>query len=133
MYQGDDYVQDKIQPSSSEFDAEVELNKWNTIQLEAHERWSYDYDSSTQKLERIIALCHRCHTATHMGLANLRGVHVLAMNHMKKVNGWNDEQLSQHLKEQSNRYRERSIVSWKLNIDIVTNSGFQVIRKNKSQ
>ena len=133
MYQGDDYVQDKIQPSSSEFDAEVELNKWNTIQLEAHERWSYDYDSSTQKLERIIALCHRCHTATHMGLVGLRGVHALAMNHMKKVNGWNDEQLPQHLKEQSNRYRERSIINWKLNIDIVTNSGFQVIRKNKSQ
>ena len=133
-YTGDDYEDNvQITPPSSEFKADVELNKWNTIQLEAHERWSYDYESKTQKLERVIALCHRCHSATHLGLADIRGVKQLALKHMKKVNKWADEQLLQHLEEQSKRYRERSIVKWHLNIDIVTNSGFQVIRKTKSQ
>ena len=31
-----------------------------------------------QKLERIVALCHRCHTATHVGLACVKGLGQLA-------------------------------------------------------
>ena len=131
-YTGDDYATDKIFPSS-EFKAEVELNKWNTIQLEAHERWSYDYESKTQKLERIIALCHRCHSATHLGFAGIRGVHILALRHMKQVNGWDDKQLNAHSAEQSNLWRKRNGVQWTLHINIITNSGVQVSRKNKSQ
>lgn len=131
-YTGDDYATDKIFPSS-EFKAEVELNKWNTIQMEAHERWSYDYESKAQKLERIIALCHRCHSATHLGFAGLRGVHILAMRHMKQVNGWDDKQLHAHCNEQQEVWRKRNQVQWTLHIDIITNSGFQVVRKTKSQ
>ena len=129
-YKGSDYVDDVITAPSSDFNGTVELIKWNTIQLEAHDRWSHDYDNMIQRLERIIiALCHRCHTATHLGLAGLRGVKLLAFKHMKKVNGWDDKELNTHCDEQSTLHIKRNLIHWKLNIDIITNSGFQVIDK----
>ena len=125
-YTGEEYEDEKITPPSDEFNAHDELSRWNTIQLEAHERWSFDYENQIQKLERIIALCHRCHTATHLGLADLRGLKQLAFKHMKKVNDWNDEQLRQHNEEQSAIWHKRNRIDWKLNIDIVTKSGIEV-------
>ncbi len=41
------------------------------IQLEAHEKWLYDYDNSTQKLQNIIALCKMCHLNNHLGFSNV--------------------------------------------------------------
>lgn len=75
-----------------ELKLEDEELRWNTIALEAHERWSYDLQTQTQRLERLIALCHRCHTSTHMGLAGIRHLSDLAKNHIKRVNGWSEEQ-----------------------------------------
>jgi hypothetical protein len=104
-YSGDEYEDAVISPAKyEEFDGDTELNKWNTIRLEAHERWSYDNDTKVQKLERIIALCHRCHTATHMGLAGLRGLTELAIKHTKKVNSWSDTEWEKCNDEQSSLY-----------------------------
>ena len=77
--------------------------EWNTIQIDARERWSFDYKNKIQKLERIVALCHRCHTAAHVGLARVMGLGQLAKRHMKKVNNWNDEQVEDHLAERTAR------------------------------
>ena len=127
-YSGDEYEHENIKPAKTEFDGNIELSKWNTIQLEAHERWSYDDESKTQKLERMIALCHRCHTATHLGLADLRGLKHLALKHMQKVNNWDDKHLEQHNDEQTTLYRKRSNVNWNLNLDIITDSGYHLIK-----
>ena len=45
----------------------------STEKLEAHERWEYDQEQQTQKLKRIIALCQKCHLATHFGRAQCIG------------------------------------------------------------
>lgn len=99
---------------------------WNTVGLEAHERWSYDKDTKVQKLERIIALCHRCHSLTHHGLAGLRGVHKFAEKHLMKVNGWTEEQVSKHIEEQWSIWKERSKIDWKLDVSLITNSGLKL-------
>jgi len=99
---------------------------WNTVGLEAHERWSYDEDTKVQKLERIIALCHRCHSLTHHGLAGIRGVHKFAEKHLMKVNGWTEEQVSKHIEEQWLIWKERSKINWKLDVSLITNSGLQL-------
>ena len=103
------------------------VEQWNTARLEAHERWSYHEDTRIQKLERIIALCHRCHSATHYGLSGLRGVHKFAEKHLMKVNGWTEEQVSNHCVEQSMLWKERSKCEWKLDVSLITNSGLDVI------
>jgi 5-methylcytosine-specific restriction endonuclease McrA len=56
--------------------------KCQKVQLEAHERWSYNPKTKTQKLERLVALCSSCHEVTHMGLASIRGRNVAANTHL---------------------------------------------------
>ena len=131
LYEPPEFVTETINASSSDFDGETERNKWNTIRVEAHERWQYDFLNQVQKLVRIVALCHRCHTSTHMGLAGLRGLNILALEHMKKVNNWDDKKLKQDCEERSDLYRRASLVNWKLNIDIITNSGYELSDKVK--
>ena len=54
--------------------------------LEAHERWSYNKQTSTQKLEDVIAVCHACHSVIHIGRTQLLGFEDSAITHFKKVN-----------------------------------------------
>jgi hypothetical protein len=117
--------------SNNEFNKNEELKKWNTIQLEAHERWSYDDKTNIQKLERIIALCHRCHSVTHSGLTGLRCLSNQADKHLMKVNKWNKEQVLNHHKEQKNIWIERNKIKWNIDLSIITNSGIQLRRCEK--
>lgn len=112
--------------SNNKFNKNEELKKWNTIQLEAHERWSYDDINNIQKLERIIALCHRCHSVTHYGLTGLRGLSNQADKHLMKVNNWNEEQVLNHHKEQKNIWIERNKIKWNIDLSIITNSGIKL-------
>ena len=52
--------------------------KKSDVILEAHERWDYNEQTNTQKLMRLVALCHNCHQSTHIGLAGIRGKRVEA-------------------------------------------------------
>lgn len=112
--------------SNNKFNKNEELKKWNTIQLEAHERWSYDDKTNIQKLERFIALCHRCHSVTHYGLTGLRDLSNQADKHLMKVNRWNKEQVLNHHKEQKNIWIERNKIKWNIDLSIITNSGIKL-------
>jgi hypothetical protein len=100
---------------------------WNTPRLEAHERWSYNEETKIQKLERIIALCHRCHSLTHHGLAGIRQVHKFAEKHLMKTNEWTEEQVSEHCTEQWSLWKERSKIEWILDVSLISNSGLEVV------
>ena len=54
--------------------------------LEAHERWSYNEQTATQKLEDVIAVCHACHSVIHIGRTQLLGDEDKAIAHFMKVN-----------------------------------------------
>ena len=54
--------------------------------LEAHERWSYNKQTATQKLEDVIAVCHACHSVIHIGRTQVIGKEDDAIKHFKKVN-----------------------------------------------
>ena len=47
--------------------------------LEAHERWAYDEATHVQSLRRLVCLCTNCHTATHFGLAQIKGNEAAAL------------------------------------------------------
>ena len=57
-----------------------------TNHLEAHEKWSYDRNTRTQKLEDIVAVCKDCHSVIHIGRTQLKGDVERAENHFMKVN-----------------------------------------------
>jgi hypothetical protein len=96
--------------------------------LEAHERWSYDSDRKIQKLERIVAFCHWCHMANHLGYAEISGVEDRAIAHLQKVRGFSDQELSDHIKEAWDLWNERNKVEWELDLSIIIDSGIRVIR-----
>lgn len=123
IYDAEDYVK----PTQYMHESTVrELQKWNNIQLEAHERWSFDDSKKVQKLERIIALCHRCHTVTHWGLAGIRGLHEEAEDHLMKVNKYTQDQCSKHITERTEFWRSLK-EDYKLDLSIIRNSGFDIV------
>jgi hypothetical protein len=94
--------------------------------IEAHERWDYNQKTHTQTLTRLIALCQNCHTATHFGLAQVRGVDAQALLHLQKVNHWNKSQAEQHVDEAFAIWDYRNKYHWTLDLTILTSAGYHV-------
>lgn len=84
--------------------------------VEAHERWSFDATTGTQILVGVQALCPACHQATHMGLANIRGVAVEATAHLAKVNNWSAHEANDHIQKAFADWIERSEKKWRLDM-----------------
>ena len=85
--------------------------------LEAHERWSYDMKTETQKLEEVIAVCHTCHSVIHIGRTQLMGEEEKAINHFCKVNKCSYADYIKALGEANRTNAERNKVGeWKLDL-----------------
>lgn len=91
--------------------------------LEAHERWSYDTATHTQTLKRLVCLCTDCHTATHMGLAQVQGKSAQATAHLRTVTGMSTSQANAHVEAAFAQWRSRSAVTWALDLSILTDAG----------
>lgn len=88
-----------------------------TSRLEAHERWGYDIDLKTQKLEDIICVCHDCHSVIHIGRTQLKGDVERAERHFMKVNNCSYAEYIKALGEANALHRERNKVSeWLLDL-----------------
>ena len=85
--------------------------------LEAHERWSYDMQSQTQKLEEVIAICHSCHSVIHIGRTQLMGEEEKAIKHFCYVNKCSYSDYIKALGRANELHRERNkIPEWKLDL-----------------
>ncbi|WP_222871112.1 DUF5710 domain-containing protein [Nonomuraea sp. PA05] len=91
--------------------------------LEAHERWHYDEATGTQTLKRLICLCTDCHTATHMGLAQVNGKADRATAHLRAVTGMTAGQAGAHVNAAFSLWRSRSTRNWTLDLSILTDAG----------
>lgn len=98
------------------------------IPIEAHERWSYDYTTRTQKLERIIGLCKLCHQSTHIGFAKINGKEAEALEHLKKVRNFNFEELKEHVDIAYAIWRERNQYVWALDLGLITSNGYEIVK-----
>jgi hypothetical protein len=94
--------------------------------LDAHERWIYDYETKTQKLIRIIALCRPCHQATHFGHSKKTKNIDKIKEHLKKVKKINDIELENHIREAYNIWNDRNKIEWIIDTSIISNSGFEI-------
>ena len=101
-------------------------NKTNNI--EAHERWHYDNDTKTQKLVRLVALCKMCHTTTHIGLAEIKGKGSEALEHLKKVRNFTNEEAIEHKEQAFQVWRERNTIKWNLDLSLLTNNNIKLIK-----
>ena len=94
--------------------------------LDAHERWIYDYETKTQKLIRIIALCRLCHQATHFGHSKKTKNIDKIKEHLKKVKKIDDIELDSCIKEAYNIWNDRNKIEWIIDTSIISNSGFEI-------
>jgi hypothetical protein len=102
--------------------------------IEAHERWDYDDKKLIQKLVRLVALCKKCHEATHMGLARVIGKGEKAKLHLKNVRQFTDKQCIKHIDNAFNKWRKRSEKNWDLDLSLLTSNGIKLQKKvNKKE
>ena len=88
-----------------------------TDRLEAHERWEYDEKNGVQKLADVVAVCKRCHTAIHIGRAQLVGKGEQAEDWYMKVNRCSYAEMRADLGKANELQRRRNLVSeWKLDL-----------------
>lgn len=97
--------------------------------LDAHERWIYDYETKTQKLIRIIALCRLCHQATHYGHSKKTKNIDKIKEHLKKIKKLDDIELNNHIRNAYNIWNERNKIEWIIDTSIISNSGFEIKKK----
>jgi hypothetical protein len=99
----------------------------NRKTLDCHERWDYNYSTSTQKLMRLVALCKSCHDTTHYGLSvGVQKRDEEIKNHMKKVRGFTDEEYNRHIEEAYNKWNQRNRIKWKLDLSLLSNNGVEL-------
>ncbi len=85
--------------------------------LEGHERWSYDEQTHTQKLEDVIAVCKDCHSVIHIGRTQLMGNEERASKHFMRVNGCSYADYRRALGEANEQHKRRNqIPEWKLDL-----------------
>lgn len=105
------------------------LRRW----LEAHERWSYDDNTGTQTLRRLICLCTPCHLVTHLGHATITGRSDEALAHLREVTGMSPSEVSRHVDEAGRLWTERSARHWALDLRILTDAGVTLRRPDGPQ
>jgi hypothetical protein len=82
--------------------------------VECHERWDFNVKTKTQTLTKTIALCPKCHTATHFGFATMIGKQQEAKNHLMNVNNWTRIQVEEHINESIKNLKELEKTIWTL-------------------
>lgn len=87
--------------------------------LECHEIWQYDDVKHIQTLIRFIALCNRCHTVKHPGLAKIKGKSDIVEQQLIRVNHMTHQQAIDYLIESFQIFDERSKYQWTLDISYI--------------
>ena len=90
--------------------------------LHAHEVWEYDDEKHIQKLIDIIALCSKCHTVKHIGLAGILASQGKTnfknlVKHFMKVNNCGRDVFEKHQAEAFKKFEERSHYEWQIELN----------------
>jgi hypothetical protein len=87
--------------------------------LDCHEVWSFNDISHVQKLEKVIALCEKCHEVKHIGLAQVKGNFSRARKHFKEINNLSELATEDLIVEAFTTWETRSKHKWQLDITIL--------------
>ena len=83
--------------------------------LEAHESWEYDEKNNVQKLKRIIAVCHDCHSEIHIERTRLLGNELAAERHFMQVNNSSYAEYRKALgKANEDHQRRNKVLEWQV-------------------
>ena len=107
-----------------------ELCGANDEPLECHERFAYMVEAGgktgVQRLLRLLALCKKCHLATHYGLATILGIEREAAEHIIRVRDWSEDQVYSHINDSVAQWERRNEIAWIVDISIITAGGYRL-------
>ena len=81
-----------------------------------------------QRLRRLVCFCSDCHTVTHFGLAQLRGVADQAFIHLCEVTGMREADARRHVEAAFALWRQRSEILWELDLSVLTGAGVAIVK-----
>ncbi|MHB9860285.1 hypothetical protein [Streptomyces sp. YIM S03343] len=79
-------------------------------------------------MKRLICLCTDCHTVTHYGYAQVRGLESEAFAHLVKVTGMDGVAARGHIDAAFALWRRRSAVTWNPDLSMLTDAGITLRR-----
>lgn len=87
--------------------------------VECHEVWRYNEKTKIQRLERLIALCPKCHRCKHIGLARHMGKMKECIRHLMRVNNISRKEAWAYVHNAFSTWERRSRHDWELDISIL--------------
>jgi len=100
-----------------------------TLDLNAHEIWSFDIAKREQKLLNIVAICNKCHGVIHFRNSVRKGYGEKAKEHFMSVNNCTENDFLNSLLIAKNKYEDRnSVYRWhiKANLKEVIGEEFEI-------
>jgi hypothetical protein len=94
--------------------------------LDAHERFTYDDTTGTQRLVRLISLCAACHGVTHFGYATVTGQAEPALRHLQHITGMTRHQALAHVSDALSLSAQRSQIPWTLDLTVISAAGVSI-------
>jgi hypothetical protein len=91
--------------------------------VECHEIWYYDDETNTQRLDGLVALCPTCHAVKHLGRTFAIGQGTRALNHLMRVNEWNQTDAEYYVEAVFEKWSQRSQHTWTLDISWIEQQG----------
>ncbi len=105
---------------AANYRCEICSNRGPHHPVECHEIWHYDDHRLIQRLDRLIALCPRCHQVKHIGLAIERSETHKAIEWLCHVNSISPDQALQLVKRAFAIHEIRSAYSWSLDLSLLS-------------
>jgi len=101
--------------------------------VECHEIWEYDDVNYIQKLTGLISLCPTCHQVKHIGRSIAIGKQEVCFKQLAKINKWTPEQITNHVDQSFEIYKERSKHQWGLDISILNEEPYNLLIKESKK
>lgn len=105
---------------AAEYRCEICDKRGNNHPVECHEVWQYDDHKRIQKLDRLIALCPKCHQVKHIGFAMQTKDLKTAIAWLSHVNNISPAQALAYIKHAFQINQIRSQFNWQLDLRILT-------------
>ena len=108
------------------FRCEVCGGRGSNHPVDCHEVWHYDDHKLIQRLERLEALCPKCHQVKHIGLAVTEGRSKEVIAWLAHINGITPAQALSYVHYVMSIHKIRSQFQWELDLQILS-SQFSIL------
>lgn len=95
------------------------------LEYKVHGRWSYDQQSKTQTLVRLMALCEHCFEATHFGSAHYNGRKQQVTAHLQSVRDCTKHKIETYIQDAFESMKDINQHTWTIDLSLLTENGIK--------